>query len=72
MMDPKKIGIYLNKRDGKLLRITSPYYIPEGADWTVVTRDPNAPLVSVREIIKKKKLLKEPEKAAWGRLPLKE
>ena len=70
MMDPKKIGIYLNKKDGKLLRITSPYYIPKGADWTMVSSDPNETLVSLREIIKKKKLLKEPEKAAWGRLPL--
>jgi hypothetical protein len=71
-MDPSKIGIYLNAKEKKVVRITSPYWIPEDPDWVLLTNDPNATLVSIREIIKQKKLMRDPSPVAWGSLPLRE
>ncbi len=71
-MDPSKIGIYLNATEGKIVRITSPYWIPEEPDWVLVTNNPNATLVAARDIIKEKGLIADPSEVVWTRLPLKE
>ena len=69
-MDPNKFGIYLNAKDGKAVRITSPYWLPEEPDWVLVTSDPNATLLRVREIAEEKKLVSESSGVVWGSLPL--
>jgi len=71
-VDPSKIGIYLNASEGKIVRITSPYWIPEEPDWVLVTNNPNATLVAARDIIKEKGLITDPSEVVWTRLPLKE
>jgi len=71
-MDPSKIGIYLNAKEGKAVRITSPYWIPEEPDWVLVTHEPNATLVSIQEMGREKKLGSDPSGVVWGSLPLKE
>ena len=71
-MDPTKIGIYLNATEGKVVRITSPYWIPEEPDWVQVTNEPNATLIATREMIKEKKLMSDPSGVVWGSLPLHE
>ena len=71
-MDPSKIGIYLNATKGKIVRITSPYWIPEEPEWVLVTNNPNATLVAARDIIKEKGLIADPSEVVWTRLPLKE
>ncbi len=71
-MDPSKIGIYVNASEGKIVRITSPYWIPEEPDWVLVTNNPNATLVAARDIIKEKGLITDPSEVVWTRLPLKE
>ena len=69
-MDPNKFGIYLNAKDGKAVRITSPYWRPEEPDWVLVTSDTNATLLRVREIAEEKKLVSESSGVVWGSLPL--
>lgn len=71
-MDTSKIGIYLNAKEGNVVRITSPYWIPEPPDWVLVTNEPNATLVSIRDLIKKKRLMADPSGVVWGSLPLRE
>ncbi len=71
-MDPSKIGIYVNASEGKIVRITSPYWIPEEPDWMLVTNNPNATLVAARDIIREKGLITDPSEVVWTRLPLKE
>ncbi|MCZ6535386.1 MAG: hypothetical protein V3U95_03285 [Dehalococcoidia bacterium] len=71
-MDPSKIGIYVNPSEGKIVRITSPYWIPEEPDWVLVTNNPNATLVAARDMIKEKGLIADPSEVVWTRLPLKE
>jgi len=65
-------GIYLNRRDGTLLRITSPYWVPEGPDWVRVTEDPNATLTQVRALVRERGLYPDPEAVRWGTLPLRD
>ncbi len=69
-MDPSKIGVYLQPRDGKLLRITSPYWIPDTPEWVMITNDPNVTLLAAREIIGERGLMEDVEGAFWGRLPM--
>ena len=68
-MDPSKIGVYLQPREGKLVRITSPYWIPEEPEWVMINSDPNVTLAAAREIIGERGLMADPQKALWGRIP---
>ena len=67
-----KYGIYLNPKDHKVVRITSPYWFPEPPEWVYVTDEVNATLLKIRDIIKEKSLVDNPEAVTWGRIPLKE
>lgn len=71
-MDPNKIGIYVNPSEGKVVRITSPYWIPEEPEWKLVTNEPNATLLAVRDMIKERGFMNDPSEVSWGSLPLKE
>ncbi len=72
MSQVSKFGIYLNPKENKVVRITSPYWIPEAPDWVYLTPEVNATLVKIREVAKEKKLSPKPEAIAWGRIPLKD
>ena len=71
-MDPSKIGVYLQSAEGKLLRITSPYWIPEAPEWVMISNDPNVTLAAARDIIDERGLMEEPQQAFWGRIPERE
>ena len=68
-MDPSKIGVYLEPREGKLVRITSPYWIPEPPEWVMISNDPNVTLLAAREIIGERGLMEDPHQATWSRIP---
>ena len=67
-----KFGIYLNATEGKVVRITSPYWFPEEPDWVYVTNEVNATLLQIRDLIGEKNLSQEAESVSWGRIPLKD
>lgn len=67
-----KFGIYLNATEGKVVRITSPYWFPEEPDWVYVTDEVNATLLKIRDLIQEKGLSAEAETVVWGRIPLKD
>ena len=67
-----KIGIYLNAAEGKVVRITSPYWFPEEPDWVYVTNEVNATLLQIRDLIGEKNLSQEADSVSWGRIPLKD
>jgi adenylylsulfate kinase-like enzyme len=71
-MEQSKIGIYVNANEGKVVRITSPYWIPEEPDWHLVTNEPNSTLLAVRDMIKERKLMDDPSEVTWGSLPLRD
>ena len=67
-----KFGIYLNPKEGKVVRITSPYWFPEPPDWVYLTNEVNATLLKVRDIAREKSLSDDPDAITWGRIPLKD
>ena len=67
-----KFGIYLNAAEGKVVRITSPYWFPEEPDWVYVTNEVNATLLQIRGLIGEKNLSQEADSVSWGRIPLKD
>ncbi|MCH8060992.1 MAG: hypothetical protein IH861_00650 [Chloroflexi bacterium] len=67
-----KFGIYLNDKERKVVRITSPYWFPEQPDWVYVTDEVNATILNIREMIRDKELSELPDDVTWGRIPLKD
>ena len=67
-----KFGIYVNAKDGKVVRITSPYWCPEEPDWVYVTTEVNATLLEIRDVIREKNLSDSADSITWGRIPLKD
>ncbi|SVC17788.1 uncharacterized protein METZ01_LOCUS270642, partial [marine metagenome] len=68
-VDRNKIGIYFNVDNATLVRITSPYWIPEEPDWVLISNNPNETLLSLRETIASKKLLANPDTVIWTKIP---
>ena len=68
-MDPTRIGIYVNVTESRVVRITSPYWLPEEPEWILVTNDPNATLISVRAMIEERKLMLDSSSIQWTSLP---
>ena len=74
MQQTSKFGIYLNPAEGRVVRINSPYWIPEEPEWVFLTPEVNATLLQIRELARE--LAKEPGGAAdpdsiiWGVIPL--
>jgi hypothetical protein len=65
-MQQEKFGIYLNVKERKAMRISSPYWIPSGGEWVLITHDVNATLLKIRELAKEKSVVGDPEKIIWG------
>ena len=67
-----KFGIYLNDKERKVVRITSPYWFPEEPDWVYVTDEVNATILKIRDMVREKALSELPDDITWGRIPLKD
>ena len=70
MQQASKFGIYLNAIDQKVVRINSPYWIPEVPAWVFLTAEVNATLLQIRELAKEQGHVPEPEAITWGTIPL--
>ena len=72
MQYTSKFGIYVNSKDGEVVRINSPYWLPEEPDWVFLTPEVNSTLLQIRDLAKEKGLSDDPDTLVWGRIPLKE
>ena len=72
MQYTSKFGIYVNSKDGEVVRINSPYWLPEEPDWVFLTPEVNSTLLQIRDLAKQKGLSDDPDTLTWGRIPLKE
>jgi hypothetical protein len=68
-MQHEKFGIYLNTKELKVVRINSPYWIPQGPDWVFLTSEVNATLLRIRELARQRNLIDHPDKIVWGEIP---
>ena len=71
MQQASKFGIYLNAKENQVVRINSPYWIPEEPDWVLLTNEVNATLLDIREMAKEKGLSNDSGSITWGIIPLK-
>jgi hypothetical protein len=65
-MEHEKFGIYLNVKQLKVVRINSSYWIPSGKEWVFITPEVNATLLSIRDLVRQRKLVNQPDKIFWG------
>ena len=72
MQQASKFGIYLNAKENQVVRINSPYWIPEEPDWVLLTNEVNATLLDIREMAKEKRLSNDSGSITWGIIPLKD
>lgn len=68
-MQHSKFGIYLNRKGRQAVRINSPFWVPSGNDWVLLTPEVNATLVRIRQLAKEKGLVDKPEEITWGEIP---
>jgi hypothetical protein len=72
MQQASKFGIYLNPKDNVVIRINSPYWIPEEPDWLFITSEVNATLLQIRDLAKNQAVSSDPMSITWGRIPLRD
>ena len=65
-MHHEKLGIYLNTKECHAMRINSQYWIPSGDQWVFLSPEVNATMTMIRELVKAKGLVGDPEKIVWG------
>ncbi len=70
MQQLNKFGIYLNPAESRVVRINSPYWIPEEPEWVFLTPEVNATLLQIRELARERGLSTLPDAIVWGSLPL--
>ena len=70
MQQASKFGIYLNAKENQVVRINSPYWIPEEPDWVFLTSEVNATLLTIRELAQEQGLSSDSESLTWGTIPL--
>ena len=70
MQQASKFGIYLNAKENQVVRINSPYWIPEEPDWVFLTSEVNATLLDIRDLAKGKGGSPDPDSIKWGTIPL--
>ena len=69
-MADNKFGIYFNTSTGEILRINSPYWIPEVPEWLWLSDEVNITLTEARQRIESKNLFEDVGSIHWGTLPL--
>lgn len=72
MQQTSKFGIYLNPQSNQVVRINSPYWIPEEPDWVFLTPEVNATLLQIRDLAREKGLSTNPDEITWGTIPLRD
>ncbi|MDA0264643.1 MAG: hypothetical protein O3A93_08360 [Chloroflexi bacterium] len=72
MQQASRFGIYLNAKENQVVRINSPYWLPEEPDWVFLTPEVNSTLLSIRQLAQEKKLSADSGAITWGTIPLKD
>jgi hypothetical protein len=65
-MHQDRLGIYVNTKENCAVRISSPYWLPSGADWVLLTSDTNTSLTTIRKAAREKALVADPDSITWG------
>lgn len=69
MEQASAFGIYLNRITKEVVRINSPYWIPDGPDWILLTPEVNSTLLQIRGLAGEKRLVPDADQLSWGTIP---
>ena len=69
MEQASAFGIYLNQSTKEVVRINSPYWIPDGPDWVFLTPEVNSTLLQIRGLAGEKGLVPDADQVSWGTIP---
>mgnify|MGYP001349142415 CR=1 FL=1 len=72
MQQNTSFGIYLNASENKVVRINSPYWIPEEPAWVFLTPEVNATILKIRDIAREKSSVADAEGLTWANIPMKD
>ena len=72
MQQGSTFGIYLNPRESKVVRINSPYWIPEEPEWIYMTPEVNATLLQIRDMAREQALVSDANEITWASIPVKD
>ena len=72
MQQTSKFGIYLNSKENQVVRINSPYWIPEEPDWVFLSPEVNATLLEIRELARERGVSSTSDALTWGTIPLRD
>ena len=72
MQQSSRFGIYLNAKEKVVVRINSPYWIPEEPDWVYLTPEVNATILQIRDMAGEKSLVPDASELTWGAIPMKD
>ncbi len=72
MQQMDKFGIYLNAAENLVVRINSPYWLPEEPDWVMLTNEVNATLLDIRALAQERGLVADGGAIVWGRIPVRD
>ena len=53
-----------------MVRINSPYWLPQEPDWVFITAEVNATLLHIRELAQEQGASANPDAITWGTIPL--
>ena len=72
MQQMEKFGIYLNAGENLVVRVNSPYWLPEEPDWVMLTNEVNATLLEIRALAQERGLVSDGDAIVWGRIPVRD
>ena len=72
MQQSSRFGIYLNSKEKVVVRINSPYWIPEEPNWVYLTPEVNATILQIRDMAGEKGLVPDASELTWGTIPMKD
>ena len=67
-----RFGIYYHAAQNQVVRINSPYWFPPEPDWQMVTREVNATLLDIRNLVREQGLSDAADSVAWTTIPLRD
>lgn len=65
-MDKSNFGIYVNIKALTVVRINSPYWVPQSPDWIFLTPEVNMPLIRIRDLARTKNVCSQADAIDWA------
>ncbi|MBI4300427.1 MAG: hypothetical protein HY677_04765 [Chloroflexi bacterium] len=65
VMSGSKLGVYVNKKTGKAMRVSAPPLAPPETEWVRLADDPNLGILAIRDLARSKGIVPTPDTIQW-------